>query len=249
MRFRSSSASKGVCGMLGSSRGSLRHLNSVRKSGALSCPQSVLPCLFGIGILVAVIGPSSRLNAQDLAKEVIYASYNKDQAAQGKAAYKQNCAQCHGQNVDDGEFGTPLKGLDFAEGWAGKSAGALLTFMRTNMPPANPGGLADKTYAQIIAYLLQQNGLQPGENELSSDVRLLGPMILLRGSAMPAGTLSPALSPFGERPPSVNVTNPLNKITPVTDEMLLNPRPEDRLTWRRTYDALGFPPLKQLNTP
>jgi alcohol dehydrogenase (cytochrome c) len=197
--------------------------------------------------LFAVIEPSERINAQDLPKEEIYASYTRAQAAQGKAAYKQTCAQCHGQNVDDGEFGTPLKGLDFAEGWAGKSAGALFIFMKTNMPPANPGGLQDKTYAQIIAYLLQENSLQPGESELPPDVKSLGPMILLRGSAMPAGTLSPALSPFGERPRAVSIANPLNNIRPVTDEMLLHPRPEEWLTWRRTYDALGFSPLKQIN--
>jgi len=207
----------------------------------------VFACLLAVGLAACAIEFCQKANAQDASKAPIYASYTRAQATQGQAAYKKNCAQCHGQNMDDGEFGTPLKGLDFAEGWAGKSAGALMTFMKTNMPPANPGGLPDNTYAQMIAYMLQENGLQPGESELPSEVSLLGPMILLRGSAMPAGTLSPALSPFGGRPPAVKVPNPLDKITPVTDAMLRNPRPEDWLTWRRTYDALGFSPLKQIN--
>lgn len=233
--------------MLGSSRGNLRQLYLVRRLHTPGCSRLVLACLFGIGVLFSVIEPSERINAQDSPKEEIYAIYTRAQAAEGKVAYQKNCAQCHGENVDDGEFGTPLKGLDFAEGWAGKSAGALMIFMKANMPPANPGGLEDKKYAQIVAYLLQENGLQPGESELPPDIKSLGPMILLRGSAMPAGTLSPALSPFAERPPAVSISNRLNKLTPVTDEMLSNPRPGEWLTWRRTYDALGFSPLKQIN--
>ena len=40
----------------------------------------------------------------------------------------------------------------------------------------------------------------------------------------------------------------LEKITPVTDEMLRNPPDGDWLTWRRTYSSLGHSPLRQINT-
>jgi len=40
---------------------------------------------------------------------------------------------------------------------------------------------------------------------------------------------------------------PLDKLTPVTDEMLRNPSPGDWLNWRRTYDGWGYSPLKQIN--
>jgi alcohol dehydrogenase (cytochrome c) len=39
----------------------------------------------------------------------------------------------------------------------------------------------------------------------------------------------------------------LDKVTPVTNEQLHNPSPNDWLMWRRTYDAYGFSPLKQIN--
>jgi alcohol dehydrogenase (cytochrome c) len=39
----------------------------------------------------------------------------------------------------------------------------------------------------------------------------------------------------------------LSAITPVTPEMLLNPPPGDWINWRRTYDAWGYSPLKQIN--
>src|SRR5262245_978385 len=44
-------------------------------------------------------------------------------------------------------------------------------------------------------------------------------------------------------PPS---RNPLDTITPVTDTMLANPSSGEWLTWRRTYDDLGFSPLTQI---
>ena len=40
--------------------------------------------------------------------------------------------------------------------------------------------------------------------------------------------------------------NPLETISPVTDTMLANPAPGEWLTWRRTYDDLGFSPLNQI---
>jgi alcohol dehydrogenase (cytochrome c) len=38
----------------------------------------------------------------------------------------------------------------------------------------------------------------------------------------------------------------LDKVTPVPNEMLRNPPPNDWLMWRRTYNAWGFSPLKQI---
>ena len=40
---------------------------------------------------------------------------------------------------------------------------------------------------------------------------------------------------------------PLDKLTPVTDEMLRNPPPGDWLNWRRTYNGWGYSSLTQIN--
>ena len=58
----------------------------------------------------------------------------------------------------------------------------------------------------------------------------------------PSGGLSPGVS----LPPSPVRANPLDKITTVTDAKLAAPPVDDWLTWRRTYDDLGFSPLKQV---
>jgi alcohol dehydrogenase (cytochrome c) len=41
--------------------------------------------------------------------------------------------------------------------------------------------------------------------------------------------------------------NPLDAANPVTDALLASPPPEDWLTWRRGYDALGFSPLTEID--
>jgi mono/diheme cytochrome c family protein len=53
--------------------------------------------------------------------------FDPAQSEMGRSDYTRNCAQCHGQNLDDGEFAPPLKGADFNAKWGGKPADTLLT--------------------------------------------------------------------------------------------------------------------------
>lgn len=41
---------------------------------------------------------------------------------------------------------------------------------------------------------------------------------------------------------------PVERITPVSEQMLMKPSPSDWLMWRRTYNSWGHSPLKQINT-
>src|SRR3974390_1190664 len=69
-------------------------------------------------------------------------SFTEDQAERGHLAYAHNCLDCHGSNLDNGEFGgPPLKGLSFARHWDASNVAALFSFMKAKMPPDRPGGL------------------------------------------------------------------------------------------------------------
>ena len=61
---------------------------------------------------------------------------------------------------------------------------------------------------------------------------------LLTASALAFGVLATS---------AVAQDNPIDSITPVTDEMLKNPPDGDWLMWRRTYDGWGYSPLDQIN--
>ena len=56
----------------------------------------------------------------------------------------------------------------------------------------------------------------------------------------------PPLSPYAQSALAA-MRAPLDKLTPVTDEMLRNPPPGDWLHWRRTYDGWAYSPLTQIN--
>src|SRR3569832_306492 len=86
------------------------------------------------------------------------ATYTAEQAAQGKAAYAQNCASCHGQNLDDGEFAPPVKGPTLAGRFSDK-VDELFSYVSTQMPPANRGGLGAQEYTELVDIKLSNSRL------------------------------------------------------------------------------------------
>lgn len=172
------------------------------------------------------------------------ATFSSAQASEGKAAYAKSCASCHGVNLSGGEFASGLIGNTFSMNWGGKPAQDLFTFIQTRMPPASPGSLTSQASAQLVAYLIQVNGGHEANTELPADAQALASVALPRSPMaappmMPLSPLAPAVHPFV-------VSNPLDHFTVVTDELLQDPPASEWLNWRRTYDAQGFSPLKQI---
>ena len=168
------------------------------------------------------------------------AQYTAEQADGGLAAYQQQCASCHGENLDDGPFAPPLRGIAFRAKWYSRSVEALFTETVDTMPQDRPGSLGDETYTDLIAFLLQENGIEAGPDPLPADpvaMAALSPGWGSGGGGLSAGV---ALPPVPVR------RNPLDGIRPVTDAMLEKPDAGDWLLWRRTYDASGYSPLRQI---
>ncbi len=172
------------------------------------------------------------------------ALFTSAQAVAGKAAYQQNCANCHGAMVDDGTA-PALRGATFLGKYAGKPASDLFTVVSTKMPPAHAGSLGGPEYARIIAYVLQQNGYSTGRKEFASDAAALA-SVTIPAPAGGRGGGGGGISAGVKLPPAPKKANPLDKITPVTDAMLQNPPTGEWLTWRRGFDDQGFSPLKQI---
>ena len=130
-------------------------------------------------IRVAIVGSALLLSAGGVcvlasATGSATAGYTAEQAARGKVAYAANCTDCHGANLNDGEFGgPPLKGEAFREKWFAQPMGELVEFERANMPPDSPGRLPLETYVDITAYLLSANGIAPGAQPLPADDNVL----------------------------------------------------------------------------
>jgi len=129
--------------------------------------------VLGAMLVVGVPGAVLPTIAQDAATQKV--SITRAQADRGRAEYTRNCVDCHGANLDDGEFGgPPLIGAAFKEKYFGVTADALHGFLSTAMPPDRPGRLSPQVYADITAYILSKNGIQPGTAELPPDINALG---------------------------------------------------------------------------
>jgi mono/diheme cytochrome c family protein len=120
---------------------------------------------FALGIVLAAV---VRVVAQG--DQQIPVSFTAAQADQGQAAYRQNCQDCHGTTLDNGEFGgPPLKGGYFVGHWGTANVAALYGYLSTAMPPDRPGQLSPPTYANLTAFILSNNGYAAGEKELPLD--------------------------------------------------------------------------------
>lgn len=117
--------------------------------------------------LAATPGPGAR------ADDARPASFTQAQADQGGDLYRASCASCHGPALNDGEFAPTLKGARFKGKWSGQSVGALFAYVSTNMPPGQAGALAPEDYANILAFLLQANGVPAGIKSLPADSQSL----------------------------------------------------------------------------
>lgn len=170
-------------------------------------------------------------------------TYTPDQAARGETIYAQSCASCHGEHLDDGEFAAPLSGVEFRQRWGARSLDTLFAEVSTTMPPTGPGALSDGEYADVLAYVLRQNGVEPGDRPLPTDLDALAPMFVPGAARGPGGGLTAAIT----LPAWPVAPGPLGAITPATDDVLASPPDGDWLNWRRTYDAHGFSPLAQID--
>jgi mono/diheme cytochrome c family protein len=109
-------------------------------------------------------------------------SFTADQVTRGSDIYAERCVQCHGDTLDNGEFGgAPLNGSYFKKHWSGGSVAALVAFMKAKMPPDRPGSLTDQSYAELAAFLLDANDYPKGDKELPPDAPSQQKLSLKRG--------------------------------------------------------------------
>jgi mono/diheme cytochrome c family protein len=108
-------------------------------------------------------------------------AFTTAQADRGQATYRQSCQDCHGSSLDNGEFGgPPLKGGYFRTRWGSGNVAVLYGYVSLTMPPDRPGQLSAQTYADLVAYILSNNGYVAGDKELTPDQNAQQSMSLQR---------------------------------------------------------------------
>jgi len=180
------------------------------------------------------------------------AHYTNDQAERGEAIYRETCIVCHGENLNDGEFGAPLTGSSFSTRWTGINMEALFDATR-EMPPGQANSLSRQQYIDTIAFILQENDVPAGDDPLPADSAELAALFVPGNSLVSAQAVRRSGGPGGGFAPGVQIPewqsdpNPLANISNVTQDLLDNPPAGSWLNWRGTYDAMGFSSLDQIN--
>jgi mono/diheme cytochrome c family protein len=115
--------------------------------------------------------------------------YSETQAKRGKEQYTQYCAQCHMANLKGAGTAPALLGDDFLRDFY--SVNDLYIKVSVTMPGDNVHGLSDDSYLNIIAYMLQANGLPAGATPLKDDVTAMKRMPILERKITKSATGSP----------------------------------------------------------
>ena len=92
--------------------------------------------------------------------------FTAEQAEEGRLAYAQDCATCHGASLQ-GVGAPPLAGHTFEMMWSGKTLQDLFGYVHRQMPLGRAGSLRDQTYTHIVAYILSENGIAAGNERLT----------------------------------------------------------------------------------
>jgi quinoprotein glucose dehydrogenase len=113
-----------------------------------------------IGVWLLAVAPLAA------AQSVRATSFSAQQSAAGRALYSQQCAPCHGAALEGGEAGPALRGQTFMGKWANKPFAELFELTRRTMPVTQPGRLPREQYGQILAHVMESNGIKASATAL-----------------------------------------------------------------------------------
>jgi alcohol dehydrogenase (cytochrome c) len=170
--------------------------------------------------------------------------FTSGQASQGHKDYSSACAACHHENLSGGGEAPSLAGGNFLKSWGTRSTRELYDYIHSAMPLGKGGSLSDKTYENIVAFLLEANGATPGGKPFTADTEVT--IGNVTNGLMPAG-----IAHAGEAAPpprtGLTIAGQIPHYTPVTDAMLTHPADSDWLMFRRNYQGWSFSPLHQID--
>ncbi len=109
-------------------------------------------------------------------------TFTEDQFERGEALYVEQCAQCHGVDLESAAAPT-LIGPTFRKTWSplGANVAELYNRISTTMPPRQGAGLQESEYLDLLAYVLGRNNVLEGSEALKNDYDYLSAIAIARG--------------------------------------------------------------------
>lgn len=129
-------------------------------------------CVLVMGLLL-LGGTAAQAQSPAAARKTTDGVFTAAQASRGEKVQLEVCSMCHSPKQDFTRAG-------FISAWSGKSVKDLFHNLRETMPEDMPGSLSRQQYADVIAYILQLNGMPAGSAELKSDDESLSRILIER---------------------------------------------------------------------
>ena len=109
--------------------------------------------------------------------------YTAAQDKRGGEIHEGICASCHGARLNGaGQPDMPpspaIARAGFLHKWAGQTVAALFVYVRTKMPPDNPGTLTDQETIDAVAHMFAVSNIPPGDKELPPDPKALADIVI-----------------------------------------------------------------------
>jgi polar amino acid transport system substrate-binding protein len=92
--------------------------------------------------------------------------FTSAQAHTGHKKLEKHCARCHGPKLQ-GRAGPALKGPNFASADANLQVSDIFNMLAHQMPATQQGSLSHQDYADIMVFLLRENGYPAGSSKLT----------------------------------------------------------------------------------
>ncbi len=140
------------------------------------------------GVLVAGVSRLAQVANQAPSTSLGAGVFTDAQATRGARLAEKQCASCH--DPRSGGSAPPLSGERFMQKWAtpDRTVDDLFYITRTSMPFGAGNSLAPQEYADLVAFMLRENGYAAGPTELRPDPAALARVRLERqaGGSMAA---------------------------------------------------------------
>jgi mono/diheme cytochrome c family protein len=172
------------------------------------------PITTTLSLIAFIFTPTTLLAAEEEAVAI----FTQAQANAGEAGYAENCASCHGNTLEGFGLVPSLTGAVFASRWGDKSADQLATSVN-RMPPGAESSLDPSEYTQILAYLLEHNGMTAGDSALPAGIDALAALTIPTSELSSTGAESPASLLYNSDGPLVSSSR-LESLTPGNDHKL-----------------------------
>jgi mono/diheme cytochrome c family protein len=109
--------------------------------------------------------------------------YTAAQNQRGEEIHESVCVTCHGARLNGaGQPDMPpspaIARATFLHKWAGQTLATLFVYVRTKMPPDNPGTLTDQEAVDAVAHMLAVSNIPPGQKELPPDPKALADIVI-----------------------------------------------------------------------